>query len=169
MTVWKGEWSQAQFAAKNWKDVALNQRASYAELAASLWLSIRLQVSNECQRLYWFPYSSTSIEVSNLMKLFVGSLSNMMFPLVVIQTTSIISYQLELVFEFECRVAYFNSPRVILILSPLGMPNEFDLWWANIKEIVQTSTLSPSMHQNIYWTWKLFYANNQFPTKSHVE
>lgn len=51
----------------------------------------------------------------------------MMFPLVVIQTTSIISYQLELVFEFECRVAYFNSPRVILILSPLGMPNEFDL------------------------------------------
>lgn len=40
----EGPCLQAQFAAKNWKNVAVNQRASYAELAASLWLSIRLQV-----------------------------------------------------------------------------------------------------------------------------
>jgi hypothetical protein len=35
---------QAQFAAKNRENVNINLRSSYSELAASLWLSIRLQV-----------------------------------------------------------------------------------------------------------------------------
>lgn len=40
---------QAQFAASNRQMVGVNLRASYNEISASLWLSIRLQVGNKLQ------------------------------------------------------------------------------------------------------------------------
>ena len=106
----------------------------------------------------------------NLMRLSIGSWSLWfsvgLFAYNINVFLSTCGICLEVVSELEWRTTYFGSLKIKFSLAPLGMRN----WvWASMNWdrmfLVQTSTLSPSIHWKLTEHGRVFYAKQPTPNQ----